>query len=231
MRIMGVVRIAVVEDDDGVAGAIVSGLRRFGHEPTRYAVGADLLLHHAGFDFVLLDLGLPDQDGLEVLRQLRQVSSVPVIVLTARGDERSVVRGLRLGADDYLVKPARFVELVARIDSVSRRAARAEPAGAQHLVVSGDVSIDLDARTATVDGRDIELTAKEFDILAVLVRNAGSAVSRAALMDQVWGDAFVAVSRSLDVHMTGLRAKLGRRGLIATIRGFGYRWDGVVDDA
>lgn len=98
-------------------------------------------------------------------------------------------------------------------------------------MVSGDLAIDLDARTATVDGRDIELTAKEFDILAVLVRNAGLAVSRAALMDQVWGDAFVAVSRSLDVHMTGLRAKLGRRGLIATIRGFGYRWDGAVDDA
>lgn len=228
---MGVVRIAVVEDDDGVAGAIVAGLRRFGHEPTRYSVGADLLLHHNEFDFVLLDLGLPDQDGLEVLRQLRQVSALPVIVLTARGDERSVVRGLRLGADDYLVKPARFAELVARIESVSRRAARTEPDAVQRIVTSGDVVVDLDARVATVAGHDIELTAKEFDILAVLVRGAGAAVSRAALMDQVWGDAFVAVSRSLDVHMTGLRTKLGRPGLIATVRGFGYRWDGVIDDA
>ena len=166
-----------------------------------------------------------------MLRQLRQVSALPVIALTARGDERSVVRGLRLGADDYLVKPARFAELVARIESVSRRAARTEPDAAQRIVTSGDVVVDLDARVATVAGHDIELTAKEFDILAVLVRGAGAAVSRAALMDQVWGDAFVAVSRSLDVHMTGLRAKLGRPGLIATVRGFGYRWDGVIDDA
>ncbi|MEP9416051.1 response regulator transcription factor [Gordonia sp. VNQ95] len=221
-------RIAVVEDDDGVGSAIVAGLTRFGHHPIRLIHGADLLLRHKEFDFVLLDLGLPDQDGLDVLRQLRQVSGVPVIILTARGDERSVVRGLRLGADDYLVKPARFAELTARIDTVARRAPRARETPQPQTLAGGGVAIDLDARTAVVDGRDIDLTTKEFDILAVLVRNAGAAVSRQQLMDQVWGDAFVAVSRSLDVHMTGLRSKLSRPGLITTVRGFGYRWDGIT---
>ncbi|MFW0794898.1 response regulator transcription factor [Gordonia sp. CPCC 205515] len=220
-------RIAVVEDDEGVGAAIATGLTRYEHDPVRFTKGADLLLHHSEVDFVLLDLGLPDQDGLDVLRQLRQVSSVPVIILTARGDERSVVRGLRMGADDYLVKPARFGELLARIEVVRRRAGAVNAAEeSDSTIVSGDVEVDLDAHTVTVGSVDVTLTAKEFEILAVLLRNPGAAVSRQQLMDEVWGDAFVAVSRSLDVHMTGLRSKLGRPGLIVTIRGFGYRWDG-----
>ncbi len=228
---MGAMRVAVVEDDDGVGAAIAAGLRRFEHDPVRFTKGSDLLLHHADVDFVLLDLGLPDQDGLEVLRQLRQVCSLPVIILTARDDERSVVRGLRMGADDYLVKPARFGELLARIDVVRRRSAAVLDDKPSSTVVSGDVVVDLDAHTVLVGDREIDLTAKEFEILAVLLHNPGAAVSRQQLMDQVWGDAFAAVSRSLDVHMTGLRAKLGRPGLIATIRGFGYRWDGAGPDA
>lgn len=220
---MPIMRIAVVEDDDRVGNALTDGLTRFGLEAIRFTRGGDLLLRHHEVDFVILDLGLPDQDGIEVLRQLRQVSSVPVIVLTARDDERSVVRGLRSGADDYLVKPARLRELMARIEVVRRRWAHHEQAP-PNRVITGDVEVDLAARTVSVGGTPLELTGKEFDIVAVLLRNPGAAVSRQQLMDEIWGDAFAAVSRSLDVHVTTLRGKLNRPGLITTIRGFGYRW-------
>ena len=218
-------KIAVVEDDDGVAGAIVDGLAMHRITAVRFTRGQDILRRHDEFEVVLLDLGLPDMDGIEVLRDLRRVSTVPVIILTARDDERSVVRGLRLGADDYLVKPARMAELLARIEAVNRRIARAAPDSSARREF-GDVIIDLDLRTVSVQGAPVGLTTKEFDLLAVLVDDPGTAVSRQQLMDRVWGNAFVAVSRSLDVHMTGLRGKLGRPGLIETIRGFGYRWSG-----
>ncbi|MCP3802239.1 response regulator transcription factor [Allokutzneria sp. A3M-2-11 16] len=216
-------RVLLVEDDDGVAEALVEVLSAHGHTPTRVARGSDALIAHRGADVVLLDLGLPDGDGMDVLRKLRQVADTPVVVLTARGDERSVVRGLRLGADDYLVKPVRLAELLARMDVVTRRAAAARGTAQDDVVRVSDVDIDVRARSVTVGGDPVSLTAKEFDLLAVLAARAGTAVSRQQLMDEVWGDAFVAVSRSLDVHMTQLRAKLGRPGLLTTIRGFGYR--------
>ncbi|MFV9429940.1 response regulator transcription factor [Rhodococcus pyridinivorans] len=215
-------QIAVVEDDDGVGDALVEALTSHGHRPIRMRRGADLLLGHRDLDVVILDLGLPDADGLQVLRQLRAVSDVPVVILTARGDERSVVRGLRGGADDYLVKPARLAELLARVDVVTQR--RRALSEASRIVRAGDVVVDLDAREVEVGGEPVTLTPKEFDLLAVLVARPGAAVSRQQLMDAVWGDAYVAISRSLDVHMTGLRAKLARPGLISTIRGYGYRW-------
>ena len=215
-------QIAVVEDDDGVSDALVEALTSHGHRPIRMRRGADLLLGHRDLDVVILDLGLPDADGLQVLRQLRAVSDVPVVILTARGDERSVVRGLRGGADDYLVKPARLAELLARVDVVTQR--RRALSEASRIVRAGDVVVDLDAREVEVGGEPVTLTPKEFDLLAVLVARPGAAVSRQQLMDAVWGDAYVAISRSLDVHMTGLRAKLARPGLISTIRGYGYRW-------
>ena len=176
----------------------------------------------AGTTRCRLDLGLPDLDGLQVLRQLRAVSAVPVVILTARTDERSIVRGLRGGADDYVVKPPRIAELMARIETVTRRAAVA--AGSSPVVTTGDVRVDLAARTVEVGGEPVALTQKEFELVEALVERPGSAVSRQQLMDRIWGDAFVAVSRTLDVHMTGLRAKLNRPGLISTIRGYGYRW-------
>ena len=213
-------KVLVVEDDDGVANAVVGALGAHGHLTERFTRGEDALRSHHDADLMLLDLGLPDVDGLEVLRKLRRVATTPVIVLTARDDERSVVRGLHLGADDYLVKPVRLAELLARIHAVTRRAA---PAGEPAAVRVRDLVIDLDARRVSTDDGEIELTAKEFDILAVLARNQGVAVSRQRLLDEVWGDAYLAVSRSLDVHLTGMRAKLGRPGLVATIRGFGYR--------
>lgn len=215
-------RVLVIEDDDGVAGALVEGLRAHGHAPVRARRGVDLFTRHHDADIVLLDLGLPDMDGLMALRKLRRVADLPVLVLTARGDERSVVRGLRLGADDYLVKPVRLAELLARLEAVHRRAAgRAAPA--PDVVRVDGVEIDLAGRRVTAGGRDVPLTTKEFDVLAALARRVGTAVSRQQLLDEVWGDAYLAVSRSLDVHLTQLRAKLGRPGLVTTIRGYGYR--------
>lgn len=217
-------RIAVVEDDDGLGDALVDALTEVGHTPVRMRRGADALLGYHEMDVVLLDLGLPDMDGLEVLRKLRTLSSVPVVVLTARDDERSVVRALRGGADDYVVKPARLGELHARLEvAAHRRSAATEPT-ADRLTL-GDVVVDLSGRAVEVGGRSVALTTKEFDLLAHLVTRRGEAVSREQLMDAIWGDAYVAISRTLDVHMTALRSKLARPGAIATIRGFGYRWD------
>ncbi len=215
-------RIAVVEDDEGVGAALVDALVEFGHQPLRMRRGADILLGHKEVDAVLLDLGLPDMDGLDVLRNLRTVTDVPVVVLTARDDERSVVRALRDGADDYVVKPPRLGELAARLDTVARRR---HHAGRQvGLVEVGAVSVNLDARTVTVAGRNVDLTRTEYDLFAELAGRRGEAVRREQLMDVVWGDAHVAISRSLDVHMTALRGKLGPDNGIRTIRGYGYRW-------
>ncbi|WP_105969607.1 response regulator transcription factor [Streptomyces geranii] len=218
-------QILLAEDDDGVAAALVEVLYDHGHVTRRVRYGRDVLTYHRSSDLLLLDLGLPDTDGLDVLRALRAVSDMSVVVLTARGDERSVVRGLRLGADDYLVKPVRLAELLARIDAVTRRrAARSVADSVVRTVRAGDVEVDLDARRVRVGGAEVELTAKEFAILAVLAGRAGTAVSREQLLDEVWGDASHTVSRSLDVHLTQMRAKLRRPELLTTIRGFGYRF-------
>ncbi|MGW2050666.1 response regulator transcription factor [Streptomyces sp. NPDC001858] len=216
-------QILLAEDDDGVAAALVEVLYDHGHITRRVRHGRDVLTYHRSADLLLLDLGLPDTDGLDVLRALRAVSDMSVVVLTARGDERSVVRGLRLGADDYLVKPVRLAELLARIDAVTRRRP-AKGASAVRTIRAGDVEVDLDARRVRVGGAEVELTAKEFAILAVLAGRAGTAVSREQLLDEVWGDASHTVSRSLDVHLTQVRAKLRRPELLTTIRGFGYRF-------
>lgn len=213
-------RILVVEDDDGVAGAVVEALGTAGHGVLRAASVAGALELLTDAELVLLDLGLPDGDGLAVLQRLRRGSAAPVIVLTARSAERDVVRSLRLGADDFLVKPIRLGELLARVDAVARRARTTAPAARARVE---DLEVDLEARRATVAGTELALTGKEFAILAVLARRPGVAVSRQQLLDEVWGDATVAGSKSLDVHLTALRAKIDRPGLVATVRGFGYR--------
>ncbi|GAA3570161.1 response regulator transcription factor [Amycolatopsis ultiminotia] len=216
-------RVLLVEDDTGVARALAETLHAHGHTVTAVGRGADALNRHRDAEVLLLDLGLPDLGGVDVLRKIRQVSPVPVIVLTARDDERSVVRALRLGADDYLTKPVRLAELLARMDAVVRRAGSRGSAPDERVVRIEDVEIDLGGHRVLVGGHDAALTAKEFAVLAVLAARPGTAVSRQQLMDEVWGDAYLAVSRSLDVHMTQLRAKLDRPGLLTTIRGFGYR--------
>lgn len=178
-------------------------------------------MRHRDADAILLDLGLADGDGFDVLRRLRQISAVPVVIVSARSDERSIVRGLHLGADDFLVKPIRMNELLARLAAVTRRSAAAVRESAQ--VRSGDVEIDLAARTVSVGGRPVPLTATEFRLLEALAKRPGEAVSRQLILDEVWGDTQTGASRSCDVHLTQLRAKLDRPELIETIRGFGYR--------
>jgi DNA-binding response OmpR family regulator len=215
--------VLVASDDEHLAHSLGRMLRRRGHRILWCRFGADALTNHQDTGLVLLDLVLPDSDGLDILRKLRRVTTVPVIVVGERDDERSVVRALNCGADDYLAKPLRMRELLARIGAHLRRAradVAPDPGG---TVVVEDVAIDLGRREVRVLGRPVRLTNKEFDVLAVLARNAGAAVSREQIMDQVWGDAFLALSRSLDVHLVGLRAKLGRPDLVRNIRGFGYQ--------
>ncbi len=218
-------RVLIVEDDDGVASAVEAALEAHDHAPVRATRAAEVWPHLRTVDAVLLDLGLPDGDGLEVLRRIRAIASVPVLILTARSSERDVVRGLRLGADDFVVKPVRLRELLARLEAVARRSESRErdDSAARDVVEIDDLRVDLGARRVIVGDVEINVTAKEFEILAVLARRRGVAVSRQQLLDEVWGDAYLAVSRSLDVHVAALRAKIGRRGMLATIRGFGFR--------
>ncbi|WP_427005038.1 response regulator transcription factor [Pseudarthrobacter sp. H2] len=214
--------VLIVEDDDAMAAALAAAVESAGHRAARVSRGADALLAHRRFEVILLDLGLPDIDGLDVLRKLRQVTQCPILILTARDDERSVVLGLRSGADDYLVKPVKLVELLARIEAVTRRAARPS-ANRPRSIVLGDLEVDLDRRVAALRSQVLPLTATEFDLLALLARHAGSVVTREQILDALWGDAFVASSRSLDVHLTGLRGKLQLPGFIINVRGVGYR--------
>ena len=214
--------VLLVEDDEGVGAALVDVLRAQGHRPTWGRRGADLLIHHRAADVVVLDLGLPDADGLAALHTLRQVSSVPVLVLTARGDDTSMLRAFHCGADDYVVKPVRVPILLARLRAVADR--RRPPADRPTTVQVEDVVVDLTARTVVAGATPVILTAKEFDILAVLARGAGTAVSRQQITDEVWGGgAVVTASKALGVHMSTLRAKLDRPDLIRTIRDFGFR--------
>ncbi|ALG28985.1 response regulator transcription factor [Glutamicibacter halophytocola] len=215
-------RLLIVEDDQAVADALIDAVSAAGHEASQAGRGSDALLRHHDAELILLDLGLPDMDGLEVLRKLRQVSDVPVIILSARNDERSVVRGLRQGADDYLVKPIGLTVLLARIDAVARRS-NVNTGADRNQISAGSLVINLDKHEAVLAGRDLALTAKEFELLTLLARHAGSVVTREQILDQLWGDAFLAVSRSLDVHLTGLRSKLARSGMIVNVRGVGYR--------
>lgn len=217
-------RVLVIEDDDGVAAALGAALEAASHTWARSRHGADALLRHREADVLLLDMGLPDLDGMEVLTRLRAVSTVPVVVLTARGDERSVVRGLRAGADDWVVKPVRLSELLARLDAVARRRRRNDHPPAR-LVRSGDLVVDLAARTLRVADVEVAVTRTEFDVLAVLCARPGESVSREEILDAVWGDALLAASRSLGVHVSQLRAKLRRPAVIETVRGYGYRFD------
>ncbi|WP_242910013.1 response regulator transcription factor [Actinomadura terrae] len=215
-------RVLLVEDDDRLASALTTALTWHGHTVERAGLAVDALRLAGGADFVLLDLGLPDMDGMDALRRVRRVSAVPIIVVTARTRERDVLRGLRSGADDYLVKPFRTAELMARMDAVVRRGTRPLPVRPP-VVVVGDVRIDLARRRVVVAGRPVPLTRREFDLLALLAREPGVVRGREEILDAIWGDPLLSASRSLDVHVAGLRAKTGRPGLVVTLRGTGYR--------
>jgi DNA-binding response OmpR family regulator len=219
-------RVLLVEDDEGVASAVAELLGHAGASVVRAGRGADALHRVKDCDLVLLDLGLPDMDGLDVLRTLRRASAVPVIIMTARDSDGAVVLGLRAGADDYLVKPVRKTVLLARVDAVMRRLRRVEggsspPPGP---VVAGSVVIDRERHEVTLAGTAQALTKTEFQILATLAARQGEAVSREELMLEVWGTAVVGRSRSLDFFVGQIRAKLV--GLpLQTVRGFGFRLD------
>jgi two-component system response regulator RegX3 len=215
----GSMRVLLVEDDDAIADPLAEGLRREGLDVERVATGAAALDADA-VDLVLLDLGLPDLDGLEVCRQLRARSSVPVIVITARGEELDRVLGLELGADDYVVKPFGFRELLARIRAVSRRTTGV---GTAPIVQVGDVEVDLRTRRTTVAGSDVELTRKEFDLLALLASDPGAVRTRQEILETVWDAHWYGPTKTLDVHIAALRKKLGDPGLIETVRGVGFR--------
>jgi DNA-binding response OmpR family regulator len=212
--------ILVVEDEDTIAEPLVEGLRREGFEVDRAATGA-AALEAAIPDVVLLDLRLPDMDGLDVCRALRERSAVPIIIVTARGEESDRVVGLELGADDYVVKPFGLRELIARIRAVTRRTA-SRPQGNEPLRV-GALTVDERARRAQLDGRELELTPKEFDLLAALARDPGAAVSRRRLLEDVWETTWYGSAKTIDVHVASLRRKLGDPGWIETVRGVGFR--------
>jgi DNA-binding response OmpR family regulator len=224
VRERGGVRILLVEDDDSIAGPLVKGLEREGFAVDRVGTGGDALAH-AGADLVLLDLRLPDLDGFEVCRRLRATSDVPVIVVSARGEEADRVIGLELGADDYLVKPFGLRELVARIRAVSRRVGQNSggvpaPEGSQRV---GALEIDRRSHKVTVAGATVELTPKEFALLALLAEDAGAVRTRGEILDQVWDPHWYGPTKTLDVHVASLRKKLGDPGLIETVRGVGFR--------
>jgi len=240
------VRLLLVEDDDHVATALSAVLARHGFEVGMAHSGQEALqelLHSelAPFDVVLLDLGLPDQDGFEVCGRIRKLTGTPVIMVTARSDVRSRIHGLNLGADDYVVKPYDTGELLARVHAVARRTAAAEPepaagpggAGAAAAgeraddaaapLVVGPVTLEPNSRRVTVGGAEVQLTRKEFDLLALLAARPGVVFRREQIISEVWRSSWEGTGRTLEVHIASLRSKLGLPALIETVRGVGYR--------
>jgi DNA-binding response OmpR family regulator len=213
--------ILLVEDDEAIAAGLVRILTAQGHDVEHVGRGADALAAAgAATGLVILDLGLPDIDGLEVCRTLRERHrDLAILILTARDDELDVVTGLDAGADDYLVKPFALSELLARVRAHLRRASG--PAGPGELSAGG-VTVDLRARRAFRDGQELALRPKEFDLLALLVAEAGHAVTRERIMSEVWDSEWFGSTKTLDTHVLTLRQKL-RDGAITTLRGVGYR--------
>jgi DNA-binding response OmpR family regulator len=214
--------VLLIEDDEAIASGLVRVLEAQGHSVTRLARGGPALAE-AGPDvgLVILDLGLPDLDGIEVCRRLRAARpEVAILILTARDQESDIVVGLDAGADDYLVKPFRLSELLARVRAHLRRGEAAP--GPQSPLQAGRVTVDVAARRAWLDGDELELRPKEFDVLALLASHAGNAVPREQLMSEVWDLNWFGSTKTLDMHVLALRQKLGAEA-ITTLRGVGYR--------
>jgi DNA-binding response OmpR family regulator len=214
--------VLLVEDEQSIGQLVRGYLEQAGHRVVWVRSGEEALaeLDRHGFGIVVLDIGLPGMDGFDVCRRLRARSTVPIVMLTARDEEADRVAGLELGADDYVPKPFSPRELAARIKAVLRRTAGFETPARLAL---GELSIDRDAHEALLAGRPVELTGKEFDLLAFLVEHAGIVFSREQLLDRVWGMSFAGGTRTVDVHVAQLRRKLGRAELIRTVRGAGYK--------
>jgi DNA-binding response OmpR family regulator len=229
--------ILVVEEEESIALPLAAALEREGYATsvTGSATAAIALAAELQPDLMLLDVMLSDGSGLDVCREVRRFSSLPIIMLTARGDETDRVVGLELCADDYVVKPFSARELVARIRAVLRRIPDDEappgappPAAAEPPLQVGSVTVDTSMRRATLDGSEIALTRREFDLLALLVRNAGTVVTRERVMDEVWDTNWFGSTKTLDVHVSSLRRKLGDDAVdsryLHTVRGVGFRF-------
>ena len=228
-------RILFVEDERSISEPFSKALAREGFEPHIAGTAARALELAASLDpdLILLDLHLPDGDGRDVCRTIRARSGVPIIILTARGTETDRIVGLELGADDYVVKPFSGAEVIARIRAVLRRArpaAQAADDAPEEPISIDDLRVDLAARRATLEGEELALSRKEFDLLAELVRHAGRVVTREALMDRVWDENWFGSTKTLDVHVRWLRGKLGETAenahYLQTVRGVGFRFRG-----
>jgi DNA-binding response OmpR family regulator len=214
-------RILLVEDDADMATMIAEylGLEGFGVDRLHDGAAA-AAAEPADYDLVLLDVMLPNRSGFDVLRSLRRSSDVPVIMLTARDNETDCVVGLELGADDYITKPYSFRELLARIRAITRRTSGQVAA---RILKAGSLEIDVRARRVTVEGQEIALTPKEFDLVALLARHAGEIVTRQQILAEVWQTTWLGSTRTIDVHIVALRRKLDDPDWIETIRGSGFR--------
>ncbi|MET8230931.1 response regulator transcription factor [Micromonospora sp. NPDC005298] len=224
-------RVLVVEDEESFSDALSYMLRKEGFEVSVAATGTDALTEfdRTGADIVLLDLMLPEMSGTEVCRQLRQRSAVPIIMVTARDSEIDKVVGLEIGADDYVTKPYSPRELVARIRAVLRRQSpEVADAGAPTLS-AGPVRMDIERHVVTVEGGAVQLPLKEFELLELLLRNAGRVLTRGQLIDRVWGADYVGDTKTLDVHVKRLRSKIepepSAPRFIVTVRGLGYKFE------
>jgi two-component system, OmpR family, KDP operon response regulator KdpE len=223
-----VAQLLLVEDDAAIRGALVRALTDRGHAVTTTETAMDALAQviNAPPDLVILDLGLPGLDGYEALRMLRAVSTVPVVVATARDDEADIVKALDAGADDYVVKPYGTGQIEARIRAVLRRSGAAADERSGPVVV-GALRLDSDAHEATLDGRPLDLSRREFDLLHYLALHAGQVVSRRDLLTHVWQMPYGGADKTVDVHISWLRRKLGesaqRPGYLHTVRGVGIK--------
>ena len=233
-------RLLLVEDDDHVAAALSAILARHGFAVTHARNGEEALQavlptaqgDRPSYGVILLDLGLPDQDGYQVCARIRKLTTTPVIMVTARADVRSRIHGLNLGADDYVVKPYDTGELLARIHAVSRRTAGPGPeetaggtgsAADSAVLRLGAVAVELPTRRVSVDGEPVALTRKEFDLLALLAQRPGVVFRREQIISEVWQTSWEGTGRTLEVHVASLRSKLRMPALIETVRGVGYR--------
>lgn len=210
-------RVLLVEDDEPVAESLIRGLSRYGYDVEWVSTAAAALAAPPA-EMVLVDLGLPDMDGLDVCRELRARGDVPIIVISARADEVDKVVALEIGADDYVSKPFGVREVIARMRAVARRVRPAEPEPSM-----GRLAIDRRARRVHVDGAEIALSPKEHDLLAFLAEAPGAAFTREQIMEAVWDEHWFGSTRTLDVHVGALRRKLGDAAAIETVRGVGFR--------
>jgi len=215
-------QLLLVEDEESIALLVKAYLSQNGYRVAWVRSGDEALesLDRVRPRLVILDIGLPGQDGFDVCRAIRARSPLPIVMLTARDEEADRVAGLELGADDYVTKPFSPRELAARVKAVLRRG---EPAELPRRLELGDIALDVQAREVTVAGEAVELTAKEFDLLAYLLDNAGIVLSRDQLLERVWGISYPGGTRTVDVHIAQLRRKLGRPETIRTFRGSGYK--------